>query len=596
MHDINFEEMKFNEVIKHVKLLDNSDSDSTPLKIAILRNITVDTVVPYLKLLCYGENIKADVYMGEYDNVMQEVINPGSVMYIHSPDIIVVCLKKETLCADLTDHFNELSQEVIDAEVKRVLDLFDSVISAIRRHSEAVILLHNFEVPVFPSFGILDLQENNKQVNTFRRINTELIDLSQKYESVYMVDMDLLQSVIGYSHFFDHRYWHIGKAPYTRVASKALAKEYIKFIRAIKGKNKKCLVLDCDNTLWGGIVGEDGMENIQIGRTYPGSAFLEFQNAILNLYHRGIILGICSKNNEKDVLDVLENHPDMVLRKEHFVLFKINWDDKVSNLKEITKELNIGLDSLVFIDDNEFEINMVKQLLPQVKAILLPKDPSQYSDLLKSSGLFDSLNFSNEDRTRSKMYKANISRKHAASMMNHSSLEDYFKYLEMKVTISSADSFAIPRISQLTQRTNQFNLTTKRHSESEINEFVDSDKADVRYLKLKDRFGDSGIVGVAILKYEGEDCLIDTFLLSCRVIGRGVEGVLINDCEKTARKKGCKRMIGFYIPTQKNGQVELFYKKQGFILKGEKDGGIQHFFSLENTLSRPDYFKLIVSD
>src|SRR5208283_1351889 len=247
-----------------------------------------------------------------------------------------------------------------------VANYITSVLNEIRKNTNAMILLNNFEIPVFTSLGICDYQDRNGQVNILRKLNDNLLDIIKNYSGSYIVDMDLLKSTIGYLHFNDNRYWHIGKAPLTVEASKLIAKEYMKFIRALKGTGKKCLVLDCDNTLWGGIIGEDGMHKIEIGNTYPGSAYREFQQAILNLYNRGVMLSICSKNNERDVLDVIESHPDMVLRREHFVSINVNWNDKVKNLMEIATELNIGLASLVFIDDSDFEIECIRKMLPEI--------------------------------------------------------------------------------------------------------------------------------------------------------------------------------------------------------------------------------------
>jgi FkbH-like protein len=596
MNNENMNTLKFNEIVKRIQILDNTNGQFTPLKIAFLRNITIDPTITYLRFFCYEENIRADILMGEYDNVIQEAINGESPLYRHTPDIIVLCLKKENLCPELTNQFNALSREAIDEKVNAVLAYFRIALSAIKKNSEAIVLVHGFEIPVYPSFGVLDCQDHHRQLGTFRSINNEILSMVHEHEGVYLIDMDIVQSTLGYANYFDSRYWHIGKAPYTRAACKAIAQEYLKVIRALKGKNRKCLALDCDNTLWGGIIGEDGMEKISLGKTYPGSAFLEFQNAVLDLYHRGVLLAICSKNNERDVLQVLEQHPDMVLRKEHFVSMKINWNDKVSNLKEMAEELNIGLDSFVFMDDSEFEINMIRQVLPEVKSIILSDDPSTFPNLLKSCGLFDSLAFSEEDRKRSEMYRAEADRRQAASSMSHLTLEEYMRYLEMEVSIRNADDFAIPRISQLTQRTNQFNLTTKRYSEAEIMEFCAANDVDVRYLRLKDRFGDSGIVGVSILKYVEMDCFIDTFLLSCRVIGRGIEDAFLADCRKLAKKRNCKQMFGTYSTTKKNGQVESFYANRGFIRMGENGIVTQYLFSADNSLAYPDYFKAVQSD
>jgi FkbH-like protein len=309
------------------------------------------------------------------------------------------------------------------------------------------------------------------------------------------------------------------------------------------------------------------------------------------------MLAICSKNNEEDVLEVFDNHPDMILKRKHFLITKINWNNKADNIRQIAEELNIGLDSIVFIDDSSFEVNLVRKFLPQVETIGLPSDPSHLSDVLFSSGLFDTLSFSEEDKKRNKMYRADLKRKKAASAIAFKDLEEYYRYLEMEITLKEGDAFTIPRISQMTQKTNQFNLTTRRYSEGEIERFCTDEESSVRCLNLKDRFGDMGIVGVVILKYREGHCLIDTLLLSCRALGRGVEDVLLKGCVEMAKGKGCTELTGIYIPTPKNGQVEHFYEAKGFEFLENKEGGAYYRYSLrEKSLGCPDYFKSIQTD
>jgi len=587
--------LTYSEIVKSLQTAYSNSEEYIPLKIAFLRNITVEPIlINYLKFFCHCERIKTEIYPGDYDNVLQDVMVKESPLYKYNPDIIIICLKKEMLCNKLIDNFIQLSNQEIEIEVKRLLNYFNTILNSIRQYSNAVILVHNFEMSIYPSFGILDYQNKNRQLNTLRRFNIDLLDIISQYKSTYIVDMDLLQSMTGYKSFIDNRYWHIGRAPYTREASEFITLEYMKFIKALKGKSKKCLVLDCDNTLWGGIIGEDGIDKIQIGNIYPGSAYQEFQQSILNLYNRGIILAICSKNNEHDVLDVFDRNINMVLKKEHFLVMKINWNDKVNNLKEIADELNIGLESIVFADDNIFEINMVRQLLPEVKTIHLSGDPSGYRDILNSLSLFDMLTYSDEDRNRNKMYESELNRKKTLSSIEFNSLYDYYKYLKMDVIIKNADEQTIPRISQLTQKTNQFNLTSRRYSEEEIEDFCKSRNNTVRYAVLKDCFGDSGIVGVAILNYENGICVIDTFLLSCRVIGRGLEYVLLKDIVSMAGKRGCKSITGLYIPTRKNEQVKDFYEKKDFIPLETNSNMSKYVFSLEDkSINVPDYFNSI---
>lgn len=586
------DESNYSDIVSTVDALDAQQNKWIPLNIALLGNITFDTLIPYVKFLCYQDNISANMHVGDYDNVVQEVMNPHSDTYRHTPDMIILCLKLDAISERLVAGFNSLTPNSINDELDHVTSLVNKVLGEIRKNTNAIILVHNFEVPTYPSLGILDYQDAHRQVNTIRKLNSDLLTVVRSYTGAYVLDVDLLQSSVGYANFHDNRLWHAARMPYTREACKALAKEYVKFIRAMKGRNSKCLVVDCDNTLWGGIVGEDGINRISIGVTYPGSAYREFQQAILGLHNRGVMLAICSKNNERDVIEVLEKHPGMILRREHFVSMRINWSDKVTNLKEIAKELNIGLDSLVFVDDNAFEVNLVRQMLPQVKTIELPQDPSSYKDILNSIGLFDTISLSEEDLRRNEMLKAEMERSKAR--FEAASLEDYLRHLEMEACVRGADGFAVPRVSQLTQRTNQFNLTTKRYTEAEVKSMAEARDTDVLYIQLMDRYGDTGIVGAAILRYAGTEAVVDSFLLSCRVIGRGIEDVLLVACMNRALRRGCKIISGTYLPTEKNGQVADFYESRNFKRRKETRGAGEYYLELKAALPEmPRYFASI---
>ena len=464
-------------------------------------------------------------------------------------------------------------------EATNLLNFIESVLTSIRKNSQASVLVNGFEVPVSNSFGVLDYQYPDKKVNAVRDLNRRLLELINKFDGVYYVDLDLIRSTIGQKAFFDIRHWHMSRLPYSRETLRILSMEYFKFIRALKGKNKKCLILDCDNTLWGGIVGEDGLNHITIGKTYPGSAYKEFQEAILDLYHRGVMICLCSKNDQEAVLNVLDKHPDMVLKRDHFLKMKINWNDKSQNIREIAEELNIGLDSLVFIDDSEFETNLIRQVLPMVTTITLPKDPTLYGELLRSSGLFDSLTYSAEDKARNAMYKAQEKREE--EKQNFTDIGEYLKYLEMEVDIHSADDFSIPRIFQLAQKTNQFNLTTKRYSKSELKTLSEGNNSGVFSLKLADRFGDNGIVGLMVLLYETGLCRIDSFLLSCRVIGREAEKLMLHHILEECAKRNITRIIGTYIPTAKNSLVREFYSQNKFKLLTLEEKEIEFVFDTE---------------
>ncbi|MBK7917804.1 MAG: HAD family hydrolase [Chloroflexi bacterium] len=358
-----------------------------------------------------------------------------------------------------------------------------------------------------------------------------------------------------------------------------IADEVFKFIRVTKGKIKKCLVLDCDNTLWGGIIGEDGLAGIKLGKTYPGSPFYEFQQEILNLHHRGVILALCSKNNEADVWEVFHNHPDMVLKQEHIAAAQINWNDKASNLRQIASDLNIGLDSLVFVDDSEFEVNLVQQNLPEVEVIHLPATKSvHYRDILASYSGFDTLTLTEEDKKRGAMYRAEVTRNKLRQEVTD--LASYYQSLEMVAEINFADTFTIPRIAQLTQKTNQFNLTTRRYTEADVTAMVESPSVDIISLRLGDSFGDLGLVGVCILKYDQTWAEIDTFLLSCRALGRMAEDLFLGHVLELVKVREFHLVKGTYLSTRKNAQVKDFYVKQGFTTIAETPERIMFEYDL----------------
>ena len=566
------------------------------LKISILRNVVVEPIEPYLQYLACRMGFNARVSFGSYDNVFQEAVGGDRELLGPDTDNVLVFLKLDGLSWDLARNFNALSKTQIQEEIDRIKVFISSVLSGIRGQTEAMILWHSFELPAHPALGILDSQSSEGQSAAIGKLNQFLKETLKSSGNSYPVDLNLCRLRVGDKNFYDQRYWHIGRAPYSREALREISEENFKFIRPLKGKNKKCLVLDCDNTLWGGIIGEDGLNEIKLGKTYPGSAYYEFQQEVLNLYNRGVILALCSRNDEEDVWEVFRQHPDMVLKEEHIAAAQIEWQDKAAGLKQLSKDLNIGLDSMVFMDDSEFEIDLVREVLPEVVAIHLPADRAvENRDILASCGLFDSLSLSEEDKKRGAMYKAEAHRKKLLTQATD--LFNYLKSLEMVLTIRFADEFTIPRIAQLTQRTNQFNLTTRRYSEEEIKNFSESDLSDVFCVKLSDRFGDSGIIGVGILKYQSGKAVIDEFLLSCRILGRGVEDAFLIQILKIAEKNGCRTVIGEYIPTAKNGQVRDFYQKHGFkALKkapGEQAKTFRHDLK-EGIGTEPAFFKKII--
>ncbi|MFA6450945.1 MAG: HAD-IIIC family phosphatase [bacterium] len=590
---INYAELEFAGAIAGVAKFESDPPEgAVPYKIAFLRNITLDPVVPYLEYLCWQSNLKPEIYMSGFDVAMQEAADSRSGLFENNPDLIVVALTLDLLSEPISRRFASLSGVDVAAAADQVAGFMVSVLENIRKKSRAAIIVHSFETPAFPAYGILDFQNAGRQTGTIAGLNARLAEDASRIGNCYILSVDNLIARVGREKFADPRMWHMGKIPYSREAWKAVAAEYAKYIRALRGRNKKCLVLDCDNTLWGGVVGEDGINGIRIGENFPGSCYRDFQLAVLNLYHRGVILAVCSRNNEEDALEVFDKHPDMALRREHFAAMRINWNDKASNIKEIQEELNIGMDSIVFADDSGMEVEMAGRMLPELTTILLPKDASRYAETISNCGFFDALAISDEDRNRGRMYRAESERKQLSA--SYSDVGEYLRSLDIDIKITRADSFSMPRIAQLMSRTNQFNLAGKRYTETEIAGLASTDGCDVLCLQYSDRFGDMGIVGAAVLIHEPGVATIDSFLLSCRALGRRVEDLLLAECLKISKNKNEVIVKGIYAPSKKNSQTADFYLKAGFVKDFEKDGNVHFVFDTERkNIKTPDVFKTV---
>ena len=533
-----------------------------PFGISVLRNVTLEPIAPYLRYGAMEAGVNATVRFGEFDNVMQEAMGPSELLDDDCACVAVV-VRLEGVAPKLANEFTTLTPEALDREVAQVEEWIRTVAQGIRRQSKALLVWYGFETPLNPAYGAIDASRNDGQTATVARLNTAIKQELAGVGSAYFVDLDQCRARVGAPAFYDNRYWHIGRAPYTRAALEEMASEALKFVRALRGKNKKCLVLDCDNTLWGGIIGEDGMAGIKISQMHPGSPYYEFQQECRSLAQRGIILALCSKNNEADVWEVFDKHPEMVLKREDIAAWRINWQDKATNLRELAQELNIGLEHMVFVDDSEFEVNLAREFVPEVEVLHLPVSEAVHKRTrLAQCGLFDTLAVGQEDRNRNAMYRAETDRKKLKSEVQD--LTSYLESLEMELEIRMADDIATPRIAQLTQKTNQFNLTTIRYSETDIAEVRDGTEGDVLSLRLRDRFGDSGLVGVALMRYHEGEARLDSFLMSCRVLGRGVEQAFLDQCLAVARARGMTRAIGEYRKTAKNGMVADFYETNGF--------------------------------
>lgn len=557
-------------------------------RLAILRSFTLEPVVPLLQAGALSRGMDLDVRVGGFNSYGEEILDPGSQLYRYDPQIAILAIQTRDLLPELWEDRAELNGEGSGLVTKTVRQ-FETWISAFRSRCSAHLIIHSLEVPAFPAMGALDAQRFDGQSEAIRSINRELKRLAAAEHGVYVLDYDNLVARVGRLNWRDEARWLSIRMPMTAGASVHLAEEYLRYVLALTGRGCKALVVDLDNTLWGGILGEDGPAGIKLGREYPGSAYLALQMAVLTLRERGVILAVCSRNNQDEALDLMRSHEAMLLRPEHFGAMRINWQDKVSNLREIATELNIGIDALAFLDDDPAQRERVRQFLPEVHVIELSNNPATYAASLRAAPVFERLNLSTEDTLRSEHYVAERRRTELRDASG--ALEEYYRSLEIAVRIAEPDPGSWPRVAELTRKTNQFNLTTRRYSDQQIAEMAADPRQRVYALSAVDRFGDYGLVAVAIVCLGAESWEIDTFLMSCRAMGRGIETALLVHLAHEAAAAGARRLQGWYLPTNKNAPASEFYSRHHFVVKKREGDNVLFEYDLETPMDWPEWIR-----
>lgn len=542
-----------------------------PLKLALLSSSSVQFLHDPLVVMAFLGEIDLQIYSPAFGQIHQEIRNPKSGLYAFSPDVVIVLVEGMDWVPEIYRGYLDGTKEGFDAIISRFADELKDLVYALRERSNATVLVNNFAPPVFPHLGILDAQTGMGQVPLVHRLNQVLSSACQETTGAYAVDYAGLVARWGALRWYDDRMEQYAKAPVALGMLPYLAREYGKFLRAITGGTKKCLVLDLDNTLWGGVLGEDGLDGISLSPTYPGSAYLAFQREILNLQRRGVLLAIASKNNLADVEEVFVRHPHMILKRHHFAAVQIHWNAKADSLEEIARQINIGLEHIVFVDDNPAECEEVARRLPMVTTIMLPKEPESFVRALLEEGLFDTITVSTEDRRRGELYR----QREQAEMLRQSSasLEEFYRNLEMEVAFAPVDKTTLARSAQLTQKTNQFNITTLRFSESDLADRLKRPEWLLITVKVSDRFGDQGIVGLMMAQVHGGALEIETFLLSCRVIGRKIETAMLSHLGECAVRRGARLLRGRVIPTAKNAPARALFEQHGFEKLDELQNG-----------------------
>lgn len=525
--------------------------NKSDFRIALLGNFTTEYIGMALREESARAGIGTKVYNAPYNQYIQQIMDPESRFYAFMPDLTILLLDSRILFIKDFRLPEDIAGNIM------------SLLGRIRQYCGTKIILNNFVIPYHVPLGI---QDNRLESGLKRRItqtNLELESAVLKLEDVYVYDFDGFCSLIGQKEMLDNKMYYLAGCAMSLAASKRLAGEYMRYILPMLSMNKKCLVLDLDNTLWGGIAAEDGLEGVCLDVTGKGRCYYDFQQEVLNLYRRGIFIAAASRNNPEDALEIINKHPHMLLREKHFAAMRINWADKAANLKEIASELNIGTDSLVFFDDNPVERELIKSILPEVTVVDVPADAAAYGDTLRTLPLFEMLQITEEDRRRNEMAAQN--RERAYYLTQAGNLKDFLTGLAMVMEVVPANDFMLPRVSQLTLKTNQFNMTTRRYLLSQLRQMTEDGNYCILCCSVTDRFGDNGITGCCIARPEEDTAWLDTFLLSCRVLGRDVEYAFLGEVIRYLReKKNIQRVFAEYIPTQKNRANEGFYKKAGF--------------------------------
>lgn len=567
----------------------------TEYRIAFLRSYTLEPIIPLLRAAAALHGIWLKVYLSDFNAYTQEILNPSSRLYEFDPQAVFLAVQTQDIVPDLWYRYSELSRGDVEKAVETARVTLENLTKSFRVRHASHLVIQNFEVPAFPAAGILEAQTENSQIEAIRQINSMLGRLGREKAGLFVLDYDSLVSRYGRLRWHDERKWLVARLPISGNCLSHLAEEYLRFIVPLAGRTCKALAVDLDNTLWGGIIGEDGLNGIRLGQEYPGAAYLALQRAILDLYRRGIILAVCSKNNPEDALEGIEKHPSMLLRPHHFAVIRANWKDKAQNLREISEELNMGLDSLAFLDDSPQERERVRRELPEVRVIDLPTDPMEFSATLRQCHLFERLKLSDEDRERSRYYAEERQRRELEK--DAVSLEDFYRSLQLVAEVGPVGPESVSRVAQLTQKTNQFNLTTQRYTEQQIANFLDDPEWRVYCLRAGDRFGDSGLVGVAVTRRAKDTIEIDSFLMSCRVIGRTLETAFLACLMQEALEQDARWLRGRFIPTKKNAPAQDFYASHAFCLVGQEQSGESTWeFDLQHgKLACPDWIQCTLS-
>ena len=589
--DVGFHQEALSRRDRGVALLQAGNIRRLPaLRVAVLSTFNVELMTPFLMEALERIGYYGTCYLGAFGQVAQEIINPQSGLYEAVPEAVVIVPAVEDVLAPLFTRPGQFSPKDVDALLReRGEELERWVDVVLERLPGATCYVVVFGTERAPMEYVLDPRSSVNGQRTVEQWLQAVRKIWARDQRVVVVDWDWHARRMGLSAYQDERLWYLGRMRLNPAGLATLSEILAEHVAASRGLARKVAVLDLDNTLWGEVVGEVGLRGLVLGEEGLGLAFQDFQRELLKLHDVGILLAICSKNNPDDVWEVFDRHPGMVLRREHVTATRINWQDKVRNLLELSEELGLGTDSFVVLDDNPVERGWVRTALPDVLVPELPDDVAYRPTFLRRLSCFRRTALTESDTRRTQDYRAQGVRRQLQAQA--ASLDDFLASLEQAVSIEAIHEGSIARAAQLAQRTNQFNLTTRRYTVAELERMQQDPLVEVYTLAIKDRFGDSGITGLSILRFDAECAEIDTLLLSCRILGRRVERVFLAFLVERARAYGARYLVGRFLPTKKNGQTASFYPDHGFAPIGE---GVFRFDLARQQLAAPAHIAVTV--
>lgn len=540
------------------KLAKTAAVDKADLKIAVIGSFSIQYFVLLLRYLLKENGIAADIYEGEYNSIAMDALNPESELFAFDPDL-VIGLPHYTDIRLFPELFSAEDERdaLLEGEAKKQIRIWKALSAGRERH----ILWANYAFPLENELGSLEKQYPFSKTSYYSAVNAML--QAERPENVCIIDLEGLACYFGKQNWFDYSAYFLSKTGFKTEYLKAVCDVFVRHILAVRGRTKKCLVLDLDNTLWGGVVGDDGADGIILDPNNAlGEAYRYFQSYVLALKRRGVILAVCSKNEEHIAKEPFTENKNMIIRLDDISCFVANWNDKVGNIRAIAKQLNIGIDSLVFFDDNPAEREIVAKYLPEVTVIEVPEDPADYVKVLAAASPFDWLQLTREDILRSDSYIANRKRiELESSVVNY---EEYLRALEMRGGVYRLETSNVARFAQLINKTNQFNLRTQRYTEAQVSEMISDSSKVCLYSTLSDCFSEYGVISCVILEKSGKSGFIDSWVMSCRVLKRGVEHMTMESIISEAKKMGCEEIRGQYLKTAKNSLVKNLLDEMGF--------------------------------